>query len=100
MQKLLNDDNKEKLLKEHLKNGWYYQRASDCWKVSKILWFIKKKTSFSISIQEPLEIMMINPENIATKIKFQIWSWCIYDVNCTKNLIDNAIKFSQIKKQL
>lgn len=61
----------------------------------------KELTSFFNIYNKTLEIMMINPENIASKIrdfKFEVDTYMFSIV--LKNLIDNAIKFSPNKKAI
>ena len=99
----LNDDNKRETLQRAFK------RMDDIIKelatveklTSKNTMIYKEETSFFNIYTRTLEIMMINPENIATKIrdfKFEV------DVSmmsiALKNLIDNAIKFSPNKKAI
>lgn len=61
----------------------------------------KENTNFFNIYNKTLELMMVSPENIASKIKdfkfdIDIYMFCI----ALKNLIDNAIKFSPNKKAI
>jgi len=61
----------------------------------------KEPTSFFNIYNKTLEIMMVNPENIASKIKSFNFSVDISMFSIAlKNLIDNAIKFSPNKKAI
>lgn len=99
----LNDENKKDTLQRAFK------RMDDIIKelatveklTSKNTMIYKEESSFFKIYTRTLEIMMINPENIATKIrdfKFEV------DISmmsiALKNLIDNAIKFSPNKKAI
>jgi two-component system, OmpR family, sensor kinase len=99
----LNDDKKRETLQRAFK------RMDDIIKelatveklTSKNTMIYKEEASFFNIYTKTLEIMMINPENIATKIRdFK------FDVDISmmsialKNLIDNAIKFSPNKKAI
>ena len=99
----LNDENKKDTLQRAFK------RMDDIIKelatveklTSKNTMIYKEESSFFKIYTTTLEIMMINPENIATKIrdfKFEV------DISmmsiALKNLIDNAIKFSPNKKAI
>ena len=68
---------------------------------SKNTMLYKEETSFFDIYTKTLEIMMINPENIATKIRGFKFEVDIYMMSIAlKNLIDNAIKFSPNKKAI
>ena len=99
----LNDENKKDTLQRAFK------RMDDIIKelatveklTSKNTMIYKEESSFFKIYTRTLEIMIINPENIATKIrdfKFEV------DISmmsiALKNLIDNAIKFSPNKKAI
>ena len=99
----LNDDNKRETLQRAFK------RMDDIIKelatveklTSKNTMIYKEETSFFKIYTRTLEIMMINPENIATKIrdfKFEVDTSMMSIA--LKNLIDNAIKFSPNKKAI
>ena len=61
----------------------------------------KEQTSFFNIYTKTLEIMMVNPENIVSKIKsFQFEVDVSMFSIALKNLIDNAIKFSQDSKAI
>ncbi len=61
----------------------------------------KENSSFFNIYNKTLEIMMVNPENIASKIRDFKFDVDIYMFSIAlKNLIDNAIKFSPNKKAI
>jgi len=61
----------------------------------------KENTNFFNIYTKTLEIMMVNPENIATKIRdFKFEADISMFSIALKNLIDNAIKFSPNKKAI
>jgi len=61
----------------------------------------KENTNFFNIYNKTLEIMMINPENIASKIRDFKFDVDVYMFSIAmKNLIDNAIKFSPNKKAI
>ena len=68
---------------------------------SKNTMIYKEEANFSDIYKKTLEIMMINPEKITTKIKDFRLNVDNYMMSIAlKNLIDNAIKFSKDKKAI
>ncbi|MGE4463041.1 MAG: ArsS family sensor histidine kinase [Arcobacter sp.] len=68
---------------------------------SKNTMIYKEETNFFNIYSKTLELMMINPENIAAKIRDFKFDVDIYMMSIAlKNLIDNAIKFSTNKKAI
>ena len=68
---------------------------------SKNTMLYKEETNFFSIYTKTLEIMMINPENISSKIRDFKFKVDIYMMSIAlKNLIDNAIKFSKNKKAI
>ena len=99
----LNDENKKETLQRAFK------RMDDIIKelatveklTSKNSMIYKEESSFFKIYTKTLDLMMINPENIATKIKDFKFEVDIYMMSIAlKNLIDNAIKFSPNKKAM
>lgn len=68
---------------------------------SKNTMLYKEETNFFSIYTKTLELMMINPENISSKIRDFKFKVDIYMMSIAlKNLIDNAIKFSKNKKAI
>ncbi|NCB12344.1 MAG: HAMP domain-containing histidine kinase [Erysipelotrichia bacterium] len=99
----LNDDNKRESLQRAFK------RMDDIIKelatveklTSKNTMIFKEESSFFKIYTKTLDLMMVNPENIAAKIKDFKFEVDTYMMSIAlKNLIDNAIKFSPNKKAI
>ena len=61
----------------------------------------KEQTNFFKIYTKTLDIMMVNPENIAAKLEILKFEADVGMMSIAlKNLIDNGIKFSQNKKAI